>query len=468
MEYPGASADARPAGEYNGNWWGMKARFWHELASSRVAVLCFPPQFSSPCRNGVIASPSTRMGPSLHDGQRSQGEQIMKTLSSDLTSMKQRMFRVLCLLVVLTCLLPVVPAANARPVTPAQNNLAVPGAQPLDEFLNPDGTLNLPAGRAISLDPQGYQLVSGQGEAPRFVLAGPDDVPGDENWASGLFPWPGTSGPVYALAVDAAGNLYAGGDFTAAGGVSANRIAIWDGNAWSALGSGMNDPVNALAVDAAGNLYAGGRFTTAGGASANHIATWDGSAWSALGSGMDGPVYALAVDGAGNLYAGGGFTTAGTHASAQVARWTAADGERVVATGSYVFDNNNLPVSIRVTTLGTLNRLALQRFNRSHPQATPSLNTGYYWGIVGTDANGNPASGYVVDLTLPATFTADSYDQVCRFTGTVWNCAANAHAPDSITRTRITHLSDWTVGDYPAPDPFEPGTRYLPLVPRRH
>jgi hypothetical protein len=282
---------------------------------------------------------------------------------------------------------------------------------------------------------------------------------------------------VIALAVDATGNLYAGGWFTTAGGVSANFVAKWDGTAWSALGSGMGGGivsgpwVKALALDAAGNLYAGGYFTTAGGVSANHIAKWDGTAWSALGSGVSGSytlVQALAVDGAGNLYAGGGFTTAGTHASAQVARWTAADGERVVATGSYVFYNNNLPVSIRVTTLGTLNRLALQRFNRSHPQATPSLNTGYYWGIVGTDANGNPASGYVVDLTLPATFTADSYDQVCRFTGTVWNCAANAHAPDSITRTRITHLSDWTVGDYPAPDPFEPGTRYLPLVPRRH
>ena len=45
---------------------------------------------------------------------------------------------------------------------------------------------------------------------------------------------------VYALAVDASGNLYAGGDFTTAGGVSANRIAKWDGSSWSALGSGMN------------------------------------------------------------------------------------------------------------------------------------------------------------------------------------------------------------------------------------
>ena len=47
---------------------------------------------------------------------------------------------------------------------------------------------------------------------------------------------------------------------------------------WSALGSGMDGyDVYALAVDASGNLYAGGNFTTAGGVSANRIAKWDGA-----------------------------------------------------------------------------------------------------------------------------------------------------------------------------------------------
>ena len=65
------------------------------------------------------------------------------------------------------------------------------------------------------------------------------------------------------------------------------------------------DYVRALAVDGAGNLYAGGSFTTAGGVSAIRIAKWDGTAWAPLGNGMNSYVYALAVDGAGNLYAGG-------------------------------------------------------------------------------------------------------------------------------------------------------------------
>ena len=54
------------------------------------------------------------------------------------------------------------------------------------------------------------------------------------------------------------------------------------------VGFGLGDGrliLYALAVSGT-NLYAGGWFTTAGGVSANYIATWDGSAWSALGSGV--------------------------------------------------------------------------------------------------------------------------------------------------------------------------------------
>jgi hypothetical protein len=108
---------------------------------------------------------------------------------------------------------------------------------------------------------------------------------------------------VYALAVSGT-NLYAGGNFTTAGGIVASNIAQWNGSGWSALSSGMDDQVLALAVSGE-TLYAGGWFTTAGGTNADHVAQWNGSSWSALGSGMY-PVYALAVS-EGTLYAGGSF-----------------------------------------------------------------------------------------------------------------------------------------------------------------
>src|SRR5258706_249548 len=62
---------------------------------------------------------------------------------------------------------------------------------------------------------------------------------------------PGTSGVLYSLAVfdDGSGPaLYAGGNFTTAGGAPANYIARWSGSSWSQLGSGMNGYVNALTV----------------------------------------------------------------------------------------------------------------------------------------------------------------------------------------------------------------------------
>ena len=145
---------------------------------------------------------------------------------------------------------------------------------------------------------------------------------------------PGTNGTIAALTVydDGGGPaLYAGGNFTTAGGASANRIAKWNGSSWSALGSGMSgagfSTVQALAVydDGGGPaLYAGGSFDSAGGVTANRIAKWDGTDWSPLGSGLNGPVHVLAVhdDGGGPaLYAGGGFTTAGGVAANRIAKW---------------------------------------------------------------------------------------------------------------------------------------------------
>ncbi len=81
----------------------------------------------------------------------------------------------------------------------------------------------------------------------------------------------GFNSTVSTLAIDSDNNVYAGGAFTFAGDVSANRIAKWDGSTWSSFGTGFNSTVNALAIDA-NNVYAGGSFTTACGLSANCIA----------------------------------------------------------------------------------------------------------------------------------------------------------------------------------------------------
>jgi hypothetical protein len=141
----------------------------------------------------------------------------------------------------------------------------------------------------------------------------------DANWVSLNPSMPGADNLIRAIAVDGSGNVYVGGDFSVIGTVAANHIAKWNGNAWSALGTGMNSKVVGLAVSGT-NLYAGGAFTTAGGVTANYIAKWDGRAWSALGAGMNNYVYALAVSGT-NLYAGGIFIHAGGVTANYIARW---------------------------------------------------------------------------------------------------------------------------------------------------
>ena len=125
-------------------------------------------------------------------------------------------------------------------------------------------------------------------------------------------------GGVAAIAVSGS-DVYVGGAFTAAGAVSASRIAKWDGSSWSALGGGVSHNVLAIAV-VGGDVYTGGFFDTADGTSASRIARWDGSSWSALGSGVNGVVRSVAISGSG-LYVGGGFTTAGGKPSSYLGRY---------------------------------------------------------------------------------------------------------------------------------------------------
>lgn len=117
--------------------------------------------------------------------------------------------------------------------------------------------------------------------------------------------------------------LYAGGDFTQAGGVTAKYIARWDGTQWSEVAGGTDDPVRALFADGS-DLYAGGDFHWAGpypgGQFVYHIARFDGSQWYPLGTGMDKEVYCLGKNSSG-LFAGGKFTTAGGVSAKYIARW---------------------------------------------------------------------------------------------------------------------------------------------------
>lgn len=136
---------------------------------------------------------------------------------------------------------------------------------------------------------------------------------------------------VYAIGVRGA-EVYLGGDFDGVAGSrgNVNNIARWNGSEWTVLGTqenrGVDGRVNALSVNA-GNVYAGGAFSAAGGAGASRVACWNGEVWSALGTGngLSDRVLALNMSGA-NLYAGGLFTAAGRSAAlGRLARWTGSE-----------------------------------------------------------------------------------------------------------------------------------------------
>ena len=219
------------------------------------------------------------------------------------------------------------------------------GTVPANNIAKWDGSAWSALGSGISGAPPGenYPFVNALAVSGTKLYAGGEFTTAGEVTANGIAQWDGHAwsalgggiggyyiesmppnpplyfpGVVKALATIGS-HLYAGGVFDTAGGIDATNIAEWNGSAWSALGSGMNSAVEALAVGGT-NLYAGGTFSTAGGVWAIGIAKWDGSAWSALGAGMNGSVYALAVSGT-DLYAGGYFSTTGGDPANGVAKW---------------------------------------------------------------------------------------------------------------------------------------------------
>ena len=111
----------------------------------------------------------------------------------------------------------------------------------------------------------------------------------------------------YAVAVNPQGQVFVGGEFEYIGGAPYSRIAMWDGTNWNNLGAGVDGDVSALVIRG-DDLYVGGSFSNAGGITAVRVARYNmrTKTWSALGSGLpNGYVNAFAFVG-NTLYAGGG------------------------------------------------------------------------------------------------------------------------------------------------------------------
>jgi hypothetical protein len=187
------------------------------------------------------------------------------------------------------------------------------------------------------------------------------------------------------------GQLYAGGAFTSAGGVSTGGLARWNGSAWSSVGGYFLGTVYALEehggylyiggvfpglanganiaryngtsysnvgsggasgavtefVAAGTRLYVGGNYGTIGGVTANNVAYWDGSAWHDMAIGLNSSVSGLGLW-QNEIHAGGTFSSpsSGAPLTPRWARWT--------QTGLPFFTLNPYPFSQTVSMGSTV------------------------------------------------------------------------------------------------------------------
>ena len=216
-------------------------------------------------------------------------------------------------------------AAPVGAVTKAYVDAVAPAPQPessntpsLETVLNPDGSLR--GGLSGSFNAEGYAIAYGADGGPRFVPSGSSAAMAD-GYANSVDNLPNNA--VRAIAVSGS-DVYVGGLFADLAGIAeADRIAKWDGSAWSALGGGAQNTVFAIAVSGS-DVYVGGLFTSVYSSGTTEvdgtlrIAKWNGSAWSALGGGAQSDVRALAVSGS-DVYVGGVFSSVYSSGTTEVA-----------------------------------------------------------------------------------------------------------------------------------------------------
>lgn len=159
----------------------------------------------------------------------------------------------------------------------------------------------------------------------------------------------GTAGAtpgVKALLTLPNGDLIVGGTFTSAGGVGTTEgIALWKGETWQPLGTGLSTGayVYALAYDPVTKkvLVAGDVFTSAGGISVpDHIAIWNGSQWEPIDEYAEDPGWwygALLATPTGAWYVG----------------WNGAvDNDAIVAGLTTITNLGSAPAGLKATIVG--------------------------------------------------------------------------------------------------------------------
>lgn len=219
-------------------------------------------------------------------------------------------------------------------------------------------------------------------------------------------------GNVDAIVELPGGDVIVAGEFTTIGGVTAARVARWDGTTWSAMGTGFQAQVSTLHIAADGTLYAAGQF-------AEHVARWNGTSWQSVGGGTNSVVTALRDAPNGDLLAFGSFNAAGAIAADKVARWDGQSWSPIspIAPGEVLdgaVTDSGLLLGGRLLPYGPMLGVGLLELANSCAPAATSLATGcagsgtpntltaielaWVGGTYRAIAQGLPAQALVVDV----------------------------------------------------------------------
>lgn len=155
-------------------------------------------------------------------------------------------------------------------------------------------------------------------------------------------------------------SLYAGGEFVLIGSSPRKYIAKWNGSSWDAVGGGLDDgPVDAFTIYK-NTLIAAGNFRVTGtGLFVDRIAGWNGTAWSRLLTGHNDHVYAVYTNNSTDtvLFSGGEYTTAGGKWCYHTAMW--GNFSTVTVSGNVWYPDNVTPVqsgTIRIIRMDVATR----------------------------------------------------------------------------------------------------------------
>jgi hypothetical protein len=244
-----------------------------------------------------------------------------------------------------------------------------------------------------------------------------------------------------------ASNVYVGGRFTTAGGVTVTKIAKWDGtNTWTSMGNSINDRTNiggyksviwAIYVLDANNVYVGGDFTSPG----KGIAKWNGTnTWTAMGAGINDSVYTIYAVDANNVYIGGNFTNSGGNNAIQyLAKWNGASWSKLGGGVSNIIyaihgcGNNNI-------YLGGYNYIS--KWDGTN---FTTMGSGISGGTVGTIYALDTSNVYVGGGFTSAGGVANT-SKIAKWDGTNWNAMGTGISGGSVSKIYALDANNVYVG----------------------